>query len=260
MPTAGSSTRYVFASNSATATVTTCSTGTCPEAQCSNTAGLCDYHQYFVTIEPSDVDGGTATPSGWFNATTSIQPSAVANDGWQFEGWNGKGSGSYTGSSPSPSITVGFAITEEAVFYPGLTMIAGNDGSVSYAAGTAVPTGVVQGGKASTVYAPPATTATLTEKPSSFLYEFTGWTEGASGSSGAISVTLNAPITIRANFSYDYVSIGGIIAVIVAVVAVAAVVLRRRGAAKQNQIRAVTLPSGRCRIPESEIVRIFQSA
>jgi len=203
-----------------------------------NKVTLTYYHQYFVTVEPYDVNGGTATTSGWFNTTTSIQPSAMASSGWQFEGWNGNGTGSYTGTIPSPSVMVSSAITEKAVFYPGLTIITGNDGSVSYTTGTAVPTGVVQSGESSTVFVPPGITATLTENPSSFLYQFTGWTEGASGTGRVVSVTLNAPIKIKANFSYNYVNIGGIVVAITAVVAVAVYVLRRRGAT------VVSLPNG----------------
>ena len=192
-------------------------------------------HQYYFTVDLAPAVGGSVNvQSGWDDAGSTLQVVASANPGWKFEGWTGTGAGSSSATENSTSIIFSNPITESAVFYPGLTIIAGNGGSVSYAVGTAVTTGVVQGGKTFTVYALPGTTATLTESPSSFLYEFTGWSEGASDTTNATSATLNAPTTIKANFSYNYFNIGGIIAAITAVVAVVAVVLGRRGAAERK--------------------------
>lgn len=191
-------------------------------------------HQYYLTVGLAPAAGGSANiQNGWNEANSTLQIVATANPGWKFEGWTGTGTGSSSAKESSISVIFSDPINESAVFYPGLTMTAGNGGSVSYSAGTAVSAGIVQGSTTSTVYVPPGTTVTLRESPSSFLYESTGWTGGATGTNGTISVTLNAPTTVKADFSYNYVNIGGITAAIVAVAAVVAVVLRRRGAAKQ---------------------------
>jgi len=191
------------------------------------------YHQYYLTVGFSPVAGGSVNVmNGWNEAGSTLQIVASANPGWELKGWVGTGSGSSSATENSSFITFSSAITENAVFYPGLTITAGTGGSVSYAAGTALPMGIVQGGESSTIYVLLGTNVTMTEGLSTFLYEFTGWTEGASGMNSTISVTLNAPTAIEADFSFDYVNIGGIVVAIVAVIAVAILILRRRGAAQ----------------------------
>ncbi|MDA4129008.1 MAG: hypothetical protein OK422_06105 [Thaumarchaeota archaeon] len=187
-------------------------------------------HQYYLTLSLAPTSGGSVNgQNGWVEAGSTLKIAATANSGWRFEGWTGSGNGSSSDMENSTSIVFSGPIAEKAVFFPGLTIVADNGGSVSYTAGTTGPTGVVRGGASSSVYAPPGTMATLTENPSSLLYEFIGWSNGATGTSSETSLTLNAPLTIEANFSYNYRTIGGIIAAI-AVVVVVAVLLRRRSA------------------------------
>jgi hypothetical protein len=112
-----------------------------------------------------------------------------------------------------------------AKFYPGLTITSGGDGSVSYVVESASP---VQAGASSTVYLPVGTTVTFRENPSSFLYEFAGWTGAASGTNGSVSIVVNGPTSVGAGFSYNYVNIGGIVALVVVVASVAGFAIRRK--------------------------------
>jgi hypothetical protein len=82
--------------------------------------------QYYLTMTAGT--GGTVSPaSGWYNAGQSVAISASANTGYSFAGWTGSGTGSYTGTTQSPSVTMNGAIGETASFSPlGNTLTAGS--------------------------------------------------------------------------------------------------------------------------------------
>jgi hypothetical protein len=73
--------------------------------------------QYMLTMKVNPSGGGTVSPTGgWYNAGQKITLTATPSDGYTFKSWKGTGTGSYTGSNPSPTITVNSAITETANF------------------------------------------------------------------------------------------------------------------------------------------------
>jgi len=191
-------------------------------------------HQYSLEIAANPVAGGSTSQSnGWVNAGSTLQLSQIANQGWKFEGWTGSGIGSYTGPSNSTSIVVGAPISEMAAYYPGLNIQAGANGAVTYTFGAT--SGTVQSGSSLTVFAVPGTTITLGAAPSSFLYSFSGWAIGATGSSASTTLTLSSPTSVQANFSIDVIVVGGISGVIVIAAAAFFVVIRsRRRAPAQN--------------------------
>ncbi|MDG6900362.1 MAG: hypothetical protein JRM80_00165 [Nitrososphaerota archaeon] len=181
-------------------------------------------HQYALTSENIPSSGGTTSvASAWEDAGSTVRMTQAASPGWQFEFWNGTGTGSYSGSAASATVTVRSPISETASFYPGLTIIAGNDGAVLYSFGTS--SGTVVPGTSLTVFAPSGTTVTLEASPSSFLYGFSGWAEGASGMQVTAVAVLTTPGVVQANFSLSLTVIGG--AAAVAVVAAAAVLFMR---------------------------------
>lgn len=63
--------------------------------------------------------GGVVRPSsGWVTAGSSIVLNASANLGYNFGGWSGTGTGSYTGMTSETTIVVNAPITELATFVP----------------------------------------------------------------------------------------------------------------------------------------------
>ena len=81
------------------------------------TATLSYTASYWVAITSSP--GGTVQPgSGWQAAGSPLSLLEVADTGYTFRGWIGTGAGSYTGTSPTPELTVNGPITEIAQFLP----------------------------------------------------------------------------------------------------------------------------------------------
>ena len=71
------------------------------------------YYTLTVTAQP----GGSATPEGGqFVGGTVIPLEAIPDPGYIFTSWTGQGNGSYTGTNPTPQITMNGPISEEAGF------------------------------------------------------------------------------------------------------------------------------------------------
>jgi len=155
-----------------------------------------------------------------------------ASRGWKFIDWNGSGSGSYSGNSNSSSVQVNSPLVENATFYPGLQIFAGSNGAVAYSFGH--QKGSVSGGSSFTIYAPLGTNVVLHSSPSSFLFSFSAWSEGATGTSSQTNVVLASPATVTASFTLNAPIVGGIVGV--AFVALLAVffVLRTHGRSRQS--------------------------
>ena len=73
--------------------------------------------QYLLTLNVNQQGAGLVAPSGgWYNAGQKVAVTATANTGHTFNSWKGTGSGSYTGTNTSPTVTMNSAITETANF------------------------------------------------------------------------------------------------------------------------------------------------
>ncbi|MCI4346502.1 MAG: hypothetical protein L3K07_07110 [Thermoplasmata archaeon] len=73
-----------------------------------------------VSVSPSG--GGVAGPSsGWYTVGSTILLIEEAANGYSFTGWQGTGSGSFTGSDQGISLTVDGPISEVATFEAGAT-------------------------------------------------------------------------------------------------------------------------------------------
>ncbi len=93
--------------NSGTRYVAPATTGTAVVGNSSVTLTVQYVTQYDVSISVSPVGSGAAAPpGGWFAATSQVTLSALPANGYSFAAWVGTGSGSYTGSDPSPQVTV----------------------------------------------------------------------------------------------------------------------------------------------------------
>jgi hypothetical protein len=72
-------------------------------------------HQYYLTMLVSG-PGAVSPSNGWYNWGAKATIKATANSGHKFKSWKGSGTGSYTGTSSSHTITMNAAITETATF------------------------------------------------------------------------------------------------------------------------------------------------
>jgi len=171
-------------------------------------------HQYYVTIQVNSQSGGSVSPtSNWYDAGSPLTVAAEPKLGWQFHAWNGSGQGSYTGPLNTTTLTVDSPITEEAVFYPGLTLSVLGGGSVSFAYDST--NGTIGGGTAKTLYLPQGTQVVLREKASPLFYEFAGWSGAVSGRQTSVPIVLDSPITVQARFGYNYTNLAITAAVVI---------------------------------------------
>ena len=74
-------------------------------------------HQYPLFMKTNPSNGGTVTPvTGWQNSGLSVDIQATANVNYVFLSWVGSGSGSYSGASNPPTVTMNGMIEETADF------------------------------------------------------------------------------------------------------------------------------------------------
>ena len=73
--------------------------------------------QFELTISPTPATEGTVEPgSGWFDAGSVVNLTALAGPGYQFDSWGGTGAGNYTGVSNPASLTLRAPTSEVAAF------------------------------------------------------------------------------------------------------------------------------------------------
>ena len=182
--------------------------------------------QYLLTVAAAPEGlAGNVSGAGWYDAGSVATVSATAPTGWEFVGW----SGAAAGSSPSATVTMTAPTSVTALFYPGLTIVAGGGGTVAYSYGTV--SGTVPAGGTLTVYAPLGTAITLTAEPSSWTQTFASWGGDAQGSSQAVTFTLSSPASVSASFGTSLLAFAAVAAAIAAVLLAALVLIlaaRRR--------------------------------
>ncbi|MDA4126957.1 MAG: hypothetical protein OK452_07120 [Thaumarchaeota archaeon] len=183
-------------------------------------------HQYYVQI-PTNLVGGTVTQtSGWYDAGSILAISAMPAPGWVFGGWQGTGSGTYTGGNSSVTLRVVGPFEEALAFDAILKVSSGTQGSVTYLYGTDKET--VKPGESVSLGLPPGTNVTFVATPSSFLYTFKGWSGASRSSSGTVGLTVRSPAGLVANFSINYYALYGIIALYAILVVVCGVYIVNR--------------------------------
>jgi len=71
--------------------------------------------QYYLTMAANT--GGSVLPTNnWYNSNTVVPISQSANSGFQFNGWTGTGTVSYTGASSSASVTMDSPVSETSTY------------------------------------------------------------------------------------------------------------------------------------------------
>jgi hypothetical protein len=171
-------------------------------------------HQFYVEVGVSTSAGGqVANTNQWENQGSTVILNSTSARGWSFAYWQGVTPFSYNGTTRLPALTVLGPANETAIFFPGLTIITGSQGSVSYSFGTI--NGTVPSNSNATVYPPPGRNVTLTAMPATVSIKFEGWTGPVVGTQlpSALAHNLRVPVAIEspgvvhATFSTDYTDI-----------------------------------------------------
>lgn len=189
-------------------------------------------HQAFLTFGFQGPAESTMSPAtGWYDVGFSLTPTVTPAAGWAVGAWEGSGPGAYSGPQARPTILIVGPISEIAILYPGLTIHAGDGGSVSFSFGST--SGTVASGSSQTLYVPSGTIVTIVASPSS-TYTFTQWSGASSSNRSGVNVTVAGPAEVTAHFASSagaalasYSAIAAV-AIIAALVLIALVVRRRR--------------------------------
>ena len=188
-------------------------------------------HQYYLLVELNDAQGGSATSAtGWYNNGNEINIAATPNAGWEFVSWDGTGNASYTGPQNNESVPLTSPVNETAIFYAGLMINSGPNGSVEYNYGnlSGTQSGIIQPGSNRTIFVLPNTVVNLTESPSSVVYIFHGWSGSTKANSISALIDANVPKSMKASFVLDYadITVFGIVTAGVIVLSVGAFPVR----------------------------------
>jgi hypothetical protein len=188
-------------------------------------------HQYYLLVELNDAQGGSASSvTGWYNNGNKINIAATPNAGWEFVSWDGAGNAAYTGPQINGSVSLTSPVNETAIFYAGLVISSGPNGSAEYNYGnlSGIQSGIVQPGSNRTIFVLPNTVVNLTESPSSVIYIFHGWSGSTKANSISALINVNIPKSIKASFVLDYadITVFGIVTAGVIVLSVGAFPVR----------------------------------
>ncbi len=121
-----------------------------------------------------------------------------------------------------------------------LTLIASTHGSISCEFGPTLE--ILSEGTTETVYVPSGVEVTLVASPSSFPYEFSGWSGASTSNKNSISFAVDSPISLQASFNYDYLNIVGLASLIslglliIVGIVVMAIRYRRRDTARSSAL------------------------
>lgn len=147
----------------------------------------------------NEQSSGTCT-TGYYETGTTGQITATPINYWIFDGWNGIGSGSYTGTANPATVTFNANLTEVADYQQCyiLSLQASPSGAGTESASPQESTGCPSG---SYIYGAQVTlTATST-----YGYAFGSWSGTAgSSTSNPYAITITGPTTETANYNYCY--------------------------------------------------------
>ena len=198
--------------------------------------------QFYITITSNVAGGGTLSPpSGWYDSGSELDLDANSSSGWRFEGWEGVGTDSVSGSSSSVSLTVGpgTPAQETAVFYPGVTIHATGPMSVSYKDGSV--SGTVSAGEEVEVYVPPSSEFSLSTPSVPFLISFEGWRGSSNSTNTVTSILVDGPEVVTSSSEYNYLEIGILVLTIALVVIAGTLFLTKRRRPDLQTIRAISV-------------------
>lgn len=182
--------------------------------------------QYYVLVRASPKEGVlNLTSSGWRSPGDVVVLTASVAPGWFFHGWNGEGTGSYSGPNITAQLIVGGPLNETCTTYPGLTVRSSAGGYVEYRYGDVK--GMVPEGGTIVLFVPQGTVISLWAYPSVFLNSFTTWSGAFENYSQPASLSVDRPNFIEANFSFSYVNFVVTVSILYVVLLVLFLTLRR---------------------------------
>ncbi|MFA5562902.1 MAG: hypothetical protein WDA32_01780, partial [Candidatus Caldatribacteriota bacterium] len=138
---------------------------------------------YSLTLGVNPEGAGTASGAGDYNANSTANISASANEGWQFVNWTGDATGTNPGTSVLMNGNKSATANFEAIPTYTVTFVAGDNGSIT---GTAEFPGILSG----TAWADAVTVPTPVPDPG---FKFDGWTP-------SFPATVTESATYTANF------------------------------------------------------------
>lgn len=147
-----------------------------------------------VTSDPAGLDT-SVSPTATFNAGTDVTLTAVAADGWQFDGWSGECTGTGTCELTLNSNTEVTATFSEVVAPVTLTVVVNGDGDV-----TSSPAGIDTGAGNDSATFGEGTSVTLTAAAGVDSI-FVGWDVTSCGSSTTCEITLTEDTEVTATFA-----------------------------------------------------------
>jgi fibronectin type 3 domain-containing protein len=173
-------------------------------------------HQYYLIIT---TNYGAVNPStGWYTAGSKVSisataPTTIPGERYIWQGWTAMGSGSYTGTSNSASVTMNGPIIELAMWNHQYQLTVQTKGIPStsvanvYLGGTEVGTTNdaspfntwINGGASTNMVG----VDSQVSSGSSLRYAFTSWSDSSTANPRS-SITMNAPLTLTANYKTQY--------------------------------------------------------
>jgi hypothetical protein len=168
----------------------------------SSTLSFTYQNQFPLSMLASPSGAGSVTPgSGWQNAGSKVTIKATAKTGYRFLSWTGSGTGSYSGTSASTTITMNAPITETGNFGVLITITSSPTGSgYVFVDNSAVKTPETFTWVIGSTHN--ITAVTAVSCGTGCQYSFTAWSDG--GARSHIITTPGSPTTYKAAFQKQY--------------------------------------------------------
>jgi len=199
--------------------------------------------QYYLTMSTNF--GSVSPSSGWYDAGSTVDISATApstgsGEQYAWNGWVGAGSGNYTGTDNSASVTMNSAVTQTASWIHQYML------AVTSPYGSPTPiSGWFDAGTSLTASVDSPVTGTIVTQ-----YSCTGWTGtgsvSASGTAASTQFTIDQPSSITWNWETRYLSVPLLVIIIPIALTGLAVYLLLHRKHKRQRVRGAlepTLPS-----------------
>ncbi len=192
---------------------------------------------YLVTFSEQGLPNGTrwaVTFGGQTQSSTgSIITFSTTTSGsynWNVSSQISVGSGErYVSDVTSGTVELASQNASQTIEYThqySLTITAQPSGSISYSYPES--SGTVSGGSTEVIYVPAGGSVLLSAQPSSFLYQFNGWTGTVASTNSQLSVSVDSPMSVESTFGLNYMSIELIAAIVIIAILAGSFLARKK--------------------------------